>query len=574
MTPSEREIRDELRASIFKGNRLMFAVTLALRLAYAVGDLVFAYLLKVVVDAAATSSLESLAKAALGTAALVLVQEGVIMNAMRFTYARFLARAVHQYRQTAFSRLLEKGTSAYWSEDTRQYLSSLTNDVTTIETTYLEKVFLLVEQVFTFFVALGMLVAESPLLALAAVVLCAVPLAVSVLSGRRMAAHQRSVSDQNASFLALTQDYISGFPVIKGFKAEREAREQFGRASRRVEEAKYARRVTERTVDLFGNVANAVSQFGVLLVGALLCIAGTGLTVGGATMALQLMNSIAGPISTVPSLLAARRASLGLIDKLAEALEGETDREGTAQLPARLERGIGFRGVSFAYDPARPVLSGLDAEFPAGGCYALVGASGSGKSTMLGLLAGRYTGYAGSVALDGVEVRDAQADSLFDLVSLVQQDAFLFDASLRDNITMFKDVDPARLASAVSAAGLDDFVAENGLDYACGERGMNLSGGERQRVAVARSLLLGSSVLLLDEATSALDQVTEEGVMGSILGLGDVTRIVVLHSLSESVLRRFDAIYVLRDGRICEQGGFDELLARRGYFHALFTVGQ
>lgn len=574
MTPSEREIRDELRASIFKNNRLMFAVNLALRLVYAVGDLVFAYLLKVVVDAAAASSLEQLAQAAVATAVLVLAQEGVLMNAMRRTYARFLARAVSQYRDAAFARLLSKSTSAYWSEDTRQYLSSLTNDVTTIETTYLEKVFYLIEQVFVFFAALAMLLEESPLLTLAAVVLSVVPLAVSMLTGNRMADQQRAVSEQNAGFLALTQDYISGFPVIKGFKAEREACERFGRANRRLEEVKSKRRVTERTIELLGNVANDVSQFGVLLVGALLCITDSGLTVGGATMALQLMNSIAGPISSVPSLLASRKASLGLIDKLAEELGSETGSEGGALLPARLSEGIRFSGVSFSYDPARPVLSGLDAEFPAGGCYALVGASGSGKSTMLGLLAGRYEGYSGSVTLDGVEVRDARADSLFDLVSLVQQDAFLFDASLRDNITMFKDVDAGRLSGAVSAAGLDGFVAENGLDYACGERGMNLSGGERQRVAVARSLLLGSSVLLLDEATSALDQATEEDVMGSVFELGGVTRVVVLHSLSEPLLRRFDGIYVLRDGRICEQGGFDELLARRGYFHALFTVGQ
>ena len=160
-------------------------------------------------------------------------------------------------------------------------------------------------------------------------------------------------------------------------------------------------------------------------------------------------------------------------------------------------------------------------------------------------------------------------------MSLVRQDTFLFNATLRENVTMFAHVDTAELESAVRRAGLASIVAAHGMDYPCGEGGSNLSGGERQRVCIARSLLHGAGVLLLDEATSALDQETADQVTRAVVALEGTTRIMVTHRLDAGQLRLFDGIVVLRDGRVCEQGTFDELMAAPGgYFRALYTVGE
>ena len=151
---------------------------------------------------------------------------------------------------------------------------------------------------------------------------------------------------------------------------------------------------------------------------------------------------------------------------------------------------------------------------------------------------------------------------------------FVFNASIRDNITMFRSFPPEELAQAVRRAQLESLLAGRGEDYLCGENGSGLSGGEKQRISIARSLLKHASVLLADEATAALDAQTAHQVTDDILSLTGVTRIVVTHTLEQAALRRYDGILVLKDGRIAESGSFDELMARKGYFYALYTVSQ
>ena len=182
--------------------------------------------------------------------------------------------------------------------------------------------------------------------------------------------------------------------------------------------------------------------------------------------------------------------------------------------------------------------------------------------------------YAGKILLDGTELRTVSPESLYETVSVIQQNVFVFNASIRDNVTMFRSFPPEELAQAVRRAQLEALLAERGEDYLCGENGSGLSGGEKQRISIARSLLKHASVLLADEATAALDAQTAHQVTDDILSLSGVTRIVVTHTLEQAALRRYDGILVLNDGRIAESGSFDDLMAQKGYFYALYTVSQ
>ena len=210
----------------------------------------------------------------------------------------------------------------------------------------------------------------------------------------------------------------------------------------------------------------------------------------------------------------------------------------------------------------------------AGKKYALVGASGSGKTTLMNLLMGAYDSYSGSIAIDGKELREANPDSLYDLISLIGQNVFLFDDTVRRNITMFRDFPADQVQAAVNRSGLGAFISERGEDYRCGENGVGLSGGERQRVSIARALLRGTPVLLLDEATAALDNQTAFAVTDSILHLDGLTRLVVTHRLEAGLLEQYDKIFVLKDGALREQGGVEELMEKKGYFYSLYTVAQ
>lgn len=486
---------------------------------------------------------------------------------------RYIERAMLQYKNFAFRKLTEKGISSFRDESTATYLSALTNDSTSIETDYLEQQMALISKVFTFAGALVMMLWYSPLLTAIAAGVTILPLIASLLTGSRIEAAERRVSDRNRSFTAALSDCLTGFSVVKSFKAEKEIFKLFAENNRALEGEKFSKRRIKTIVGMIGSVTGIIAQLGVFLIGSYFALSGYGLTPGVVIIFVNLMNFMISPIAELPGLLASRKAARGLIDKLATALESNPVSEGTSEL-THLASGIRLENVSFGYDDSKEVLHGISAFFDAGKAYAVVGASGSGKSTMLNLLTAAAGNYRGNILIDDTELRSIASESLYELISVIQQNVFIFNASIRDNVTMFRSFPEQEIEDAISHAHLNALIAERGDGYLCGENGKGLSGGEKQRISIARSLLKKSSVLLADEATASLDAQTAHQVASDILDLDGITRIVVTHGLEESLLRRYDGIVVLKDGRIEESGSFDELMERKGYFHALFTVSQ
>ena len=486
---------------------------------------------------------------------------------------RYIERAMLQYKNFAFRKLTEKGISSFRDESTATYLSALTNDSTSIETDYLGQQMALISKVFTFAGALVMMLWYSPLLTAIAAGVTILPLIASLLTGSRIEAAERRVSDRNRSFTAALSDCLTGFSVVKSFKAEKEIFKLFAENNRALEGEKFSKRRIKTIVGMIGSVTGIIAQLGVFLIGSYFALSGYGLTPGVVIIFVNLMNFMISPIAELPGLLASRKAARGLIDKLATALESNPVSEGTSEL-THLASGIRLENVSFGYDDSKEVLHGISAFFDAGKAYAVVGASGSGKSTMLNLLTAAAGNYRGNILIDDTELRSIASESLYELISVIQQNVFIFNASIRDNVTMFRSFPEQEIEDAISHAHLNALIAERGDGYLCGENGKGLSGGEKQRISIARSLLKKSSVLLADEATASLDAQTAHQVASDILDLDGITRIVVTHGLEESLLRRYDGIVVLKDGRIEESGSFDELMERKGYFHALFTVSQ
>ncbi|MDE5747486.1 MAG: ABC transporter ATP-binding protein/permease, partial [Acetatifactor sp.] len=290
-------------------------------------------------------------------------------------------------------------------------------------------------------------------------------------------------------------------------------------------------------------------------------------------MFVNLMNFMIQPIAELPGLLASRKAALGLINKLAAALEKNPTPAGNAEI-SRLASGIRLENVSFGYDEDKIVLHDISVAFESGKAYAVVGGSGSGKSTLLNLLMAASLNYDGKILFDDTELQNIVPETLYELLSVIQQNVFVFNASIKDNVTMFRSFPQEEIDRAIAHAHLSGLLAERGENYLCGENGNGLSGGEKQRISIARSLLKKSSVLLADEVTAALDAQTAYQVSSDILDLSGITRIVVTHTLEENLLRRYDGIIVLKNGSIVETGSFSELMARKEYFYALFTVAQ
>lgn len=568
-----KTLEKQLRAQFYRGNRGVFALAVFAALAGGTLNLIVTWLMQQLIDAA------SGAPGALPLAALAEITGGfVVLCAVLFLlkYAsepRFIARAMRQYKELAFQKLTEKSIASFRDESTAAYLSALTNDAASVEADYLAQQLAVITKTVTFFGALFMMLWYSPLLTAIAVGVTALPLAASLLTGGRLQAAEKKVSERNRDFTAALSDCLSGFAVVKTFKAEREIFQLFAESNRALEQEKFSRRRLKVLIGMIGAVTGLVAQLGVFLAGAWLALSGSGLTAGTVILFVNLMNFMIGPVSELPALLAGRRAALGLIGKLADALEKDGSAGGSRTL-SRLEHGIELRDVSFGYEEGKDVLRHVSARFEAGRAYAIVGGSGSGKSTLLNLLLTENTGYRGSVLLDGTELRELSPEALYGLMSVIQQNVFVFNASIRDNVSMFREFPQEALDEAIRRAHLRELLDARGADYLCGENGKGLSGGEKQRVSIARSLLKKSSVLLVDEATAALDVQTAHQVSSDILDLTGVTRIVVTHSLEEALLRRYDGIFVLKNGTLTESGSFDELMQRKGYFYALFTVAQ
>ena len=568
-----KTLEKQLRAQFYRGNRGVFALAVFAALAGGTLNLIVTWLMQQLIDAA------SGAPGALPLAALAEITGGfVVLCAVLFLlkYAsepRFIARAMRQYKELAFQKLTEKSIASFRDESAAAYLSALTNDAASVEADYLAQQLAVITKTVTFFGALFMMLWYSPLLTAIAVGVTALPLAASLLTGGRLQAAEKQVSERNRDFTAALSDCLSGFAVVKTFKAEREIFRLFAESNRALEQEKFSRRRLKVLIGMIGAVTGLVAQLGVFLAGAWLALSGSGLTAGTVILFVNLMNFMIGPVSELPALLAGRRAALGLIGKLADALEKDGSAGG-GQTLSRLEHGIELRDVSFGYEAGKDVLHHVSARFEAGRAYAIVGGSGSGKSTLLNLLLAENTGYRGSVLLDGTELRELSPEALYGLMSVIQQNVFVFNASIRDNVSMFREFPQEALDEAIRRAHLRELLDARGADYLCGENGKGLSGGEKQRVSIARSLLKKSSVLLVDEATAALDMQTAHQVSSDILDLTGMTRIVVTHSLEEALLRRYDGIFVLKNGTLAESGSFDELMQRKGYFYALFTVAQ
>ena len=485
----------------------------------------------------------------------------------------YIKKAMQNYKDLLFRKLTEKSITSFRSENTSTYLSALTNDCTSIETNYLDKEFWFVYRMSSFFFALTLMIFYSPLLTAVAIVVTFVPLLVSLLSGRKLADREVTVSEGNKSFTATNSDCLNGFPVVKSFRAEGAVSELFSKENAKLETSKFNRTRLRLFIDMLSQLSGMSAQLTVFFVGAYLALSGKGLSAGNVIMFVNLMNFVVAPVAELPGLIAGRKASDALIRKVSDELE-KSSYTGGDEVLSGLSKSISLKNVSFSYEEGKEILHDVSVDFEAGKSYAIVGSSGSGKSTLLNLILSGACGakYSGSISWDDTDLKDSSSDSLFDQVASIQQNVFVFNSSIRDNITMFRDFPEEKVKQAEMRANLGELLKERGEDYLCGENGSGLSGGEKQRISIARSLLKDSSVLLADEITSALDSQTAYKVSSDILDLTGLTRIVVTHSLDEKLMKKYDRILVMKNGRIEEQGTFDELMAKKNYFHALFTV--
>lgn len=378
----------------------------------------------------------------------------------------------------------------------------------------------------------------------------------------------------NAEVTGRLTETLGGIRVIKGFNAEEQEHKIFESGVEELFKNVKKSLTTTAFMTSSSTFLIGVATTGIMGFGGYKIIQGT-LTTGEFLMFTVLLAQMIAPIVQMSNIGSQLTEALAGLDRTEELMNmtPESDDEYRNVVLDTIQGDIIFNDVSFAYEEDKEVLHNINFEVKSGSVVALVGSSGSGKSTIAGLAATFLNPLSGTITIDGNDISKVNLNSYRKNLGVVLQDEFLFEGTIRENILFPRpNATEEELHAAVIAAYVNEFTDrfENGLDTLIGERGVKLSGGQRQRIAIARAVLANPKILILDEATSNLDTESEALIQKSLATLTEGrTTFVIAHRLS--TIRKANQILVIENGRIAEQGTHDELIAKEGRYHNLFT---
>ncbi|MFW2586673.1 ABCB family ABC transporter ATP-binding protein/permease [Sagittula sp. SSi028] len=424
-------------------------------------------------------------------------------------------------------------------------------------------------------IALAWMLGLSYLLVVALVVAFYVGFTLKVTEWRVKLRREMNAQDTDANQKAI--DSLLNYETVKYFGAEAREAARYDRAM----EGYQAAAIKTATSLAFLNFGQSLVITGGLVTVMVMAAAGVQngtLSVGDFVMVNAYMIQITAPLNFLGTVYREIRQALVDMGEMFDLLEQPADVSDKPGAPDLAVQGgtVELQQVAFGYDPARPILKGVNITVNAGESVALVGPSGSGKSTIGRLLFRFYDVNGGALKIDGQDIRDVTQDSLHKAIGVVPQDTVLFNDTIRYNIAYGREnATEAEILAAAQAAQIDGFIQSlpEGYDTQVGERGLKLSGGEKQRVGIARTLLKDPPILLLDEATSALDTETESSIQTALKRAGEGrTVLTIAHRLS--TVADADRIVVLEDGQVVEEGTHDDLLARGGRYATLWHRQQ
>ena len=537
-----------------------------------------------------------------------------------FFRTKFSTKAVLQYRNFACAYLLNKKVADFYASNSSVYLSALSNDLMKIKEQFLDQIPIITQILFCGIGAMIVMLRYNVFLACMSCVLSLIPFFAALYSGKNMGELEERLSTKNAEYLAFLKDFSIGFTIIKSYKVEAIFSKLHAAVNEKTEETMLRRERCVEKVNYFAAISGYITRLSILFLSAYIAFTRHSISIGTVIAFSQLIHYLIDPLSSLPSMLSEAKAAYRLTDKFWEIIKSGEELQNTSENNrvkeeiaeiqsvtedkkiieeqeiseqkqsldeaalslhgellsitsiARKACSISFNHIYFSYSEGKEVLKELNLRVKEGEKVVLLGTSGSGKSTILKILMGMERAQSGTIRIGGQDTMDLGEDRIFREISYIQQEVFIFDGTIRENISLFQNYREEELQSVIERAGLRNLIKEKGLDYLCGENGAALSGGERQRISIARSLLRKTPILLADEITASLDKENTYLVLDTLLNIENTTEILVLHDLDSRILSRVDRICVLKNGKVEEEGNFTELLEKKGYFYALYHV--
>ena len=500
----------------------------------------------------------------------------VFSVARRLVAGRVSLGVEYDLRNRMYQHLHALELAFFDSQQTGQLMSRSTVDLQAVRFFLGYGLIFILQSLVTIVIAAGVMIAVDP--GLAAISLAPMPFVIWIAFryGRRNRPATQEVQQRLAELTAEAEENVSGVRVVKAFAQEQRQLRRFRRAVRRVFDQSL---VSTRLRAFYTPFIGFLPQLGlaaVLFVGGRQAIEGR-ISIGDFVAFYGYVLMLISPMRMLGIALGMAQRAVASGTRVFELLDREpqlTSPPGAPALPAGGGR-VELRGVDFGYDGGEPVLRDIELDVEPGRTVALVGPTGSGKTTLVTLIPRLYDVDAGAILVDGADVRSLDLTSLRREVAVVSDDAFLFSASLGENIAYARaDASDEQILAAAERAGLGELLDDlpDGLETLVGERGLTLSGGQRQRVAIARALLAEPRILILDDATSSVDATTESRIKAA---LGEVmegrTTFVIAHRLSTIALA--DEVVVLEDGRVAARGTHEELLERSALYREIAETG-
>ncbi|WP_343208688.1 ABC transporter ATP-binding protein [Anaerolentibacter hominis] len=549
---------------LLKEHKVLFGITLILNLFLSVLGVASALLLEHILNAAVTQDWGLFRNMILITPVYLSVT-GILIVLGSMCTSKLIAKSTRTLRANLYRGIHMRDPEQYRSVNTAEYISALSNDVKIVEENICMPFLQCVEFAFVFVGTVILLLYYSPVIA-GLMFLCLLVLyLVPALLGKSIRVRQERLSQSFAAFTIRLKDQLSGYDVIRSFRLSAQMEKSFGQGNEELANKKYdVDKVTSVSEGLAQTLAGG-TQLLIMLVSAYMVIKGH-MTAGVLLALLQLSGSFVQPLGIIMQNIAKIQGAKPVLQRILELSEYKPSVFSGTEA-AVLKSEIQFEHVSFGYQQNQLVLHDMNVSFEKNKKYVIIGASGCGKSTLIHLLSAQYGGYTGHIYMDGRELRTLKLDDLLSQISVIHQNVYMFDETIKDNIDLHRDYSGAEWKRTLQISGVGNFLPQTaeGLNTPVGENGINLSGGQRQRVAVARALIEKKPVLILDEGTSAVDQQTAYEIETALLDTPDITLITITHNLNPELLCRYDQIIYMKDGQIAGIGGYEDLIKEQSF---------
>lgn len=533
-------------------------------------NIAFAYSIKGIIDSGMSQNREALTQAVLVGAAVIFIYAGLNFISLRLRN-KLVRQIMSKYKNKVFQSILDRDYRDFSKEKSGKFISVLTENMKKIEQDYLHQYFNISKNLSLMIFSLLAMFIGNWFLTLLVIIASIIPMMISGFIGHKSAYLQKRAMIADQKYLAKVKDILAGFLVIKSFNVKEAIRQDYSHESENLDDIYFIK----GKFDVLANIISQLSGMIVFLVafgGGMYLVFNGYTTIGSVTAIVQLVNFVVMPLNEIGMGMSKFREGQATLN--AFELKDVTGLQ-TGETKEYFDDVISFSNIDFSYpNTEEKIFNHLSLKIQKGEKIAIVGMSGSGKSTLLNLLLRFYDVTSGHISIDNQDIQAISAESLYNLMTIVQQDVYIFDDTLRANITLNQSFTDEEIKQAVQQSGLESYVLENesGLQTLCGENGSNLSGGQKQRLSIARALIRKTPILLLDEATSSLDNQVSTEIENSILDIQDLTAIVVTHKLNENILKRYDRILFMKAGVIVEDGSFCDLMDRRGEFYKLFEL--